>query len=121
MISFAFIVFVIIVVGGCIIYASIQMKRTGDMSNSALVGKGFDVKKAVDPQGYIDYIYMKAIMIGVVSILGGVLDIVNEKYLHIPYLGIVSSVIIFLVLIAYCVVASKAQKKFLSPKPREKK
>ena len=121
MISFTFIDFVIIAVGRYIIDASIQMKRTEDISNSALVGKEKKKKKAVDPQGYIDYIYMKAIMIGVVSILGGVLDIVNEKYLHIPYLGIVSSVIIFLVLIAYCVVASKAQKKFLSPKPREKK
>ena len=37
MISFTFIDFVIIAVGGYIIYASIQMKRTGDISNSALV------------------------------------------------------------------------------------
>ena len=121
MISFAFIDFIIIVTGGYIVYSAIQMKQSRDITGSSLVGKGYDVKKAADPDGYIDYIFGKVMAIGIVSILGGILDILNEQYFHLPYVSVVSSILIFILIIVYCVVASKAQKKFLSPKPREKK
>lgn len=114
--SFGIFDIIIIISGVYLIYASINMKRTGEISGSAIVGKGYDVKKAKDPQGFIDYMYMKSIVLGVLVVISGAVDYLNEVYWDIPYLGLVICGIFLVIIIVYCKLSMDAQKKYLSPK-----
>lgn len=83
--TFGFMDLIIVVSGAYLIYAAVQMKRTGEIAGSVIIGKGYDVKKAKDPQGFIDYMYLKSILMGVCVILSGGLDYINLQYWDIPY------------------------------------
>lgn len=113
--AFGFMDILIIFTGAYLIYAALQMKRTGEISTS-LVGKGFDLKKAKDPKGYIEYMYLKSIIMGIAVIIGGAADYLNEKYWRIPYLNLVVCGVFLVVIIIYGKITMNAQKKYLSSK-----
>lgn len=114
--TFGFMDILIILGGIYLIYVSVQMKRTGEISNSAIIGKGYDVKKAKDPQGFIEYMYMKSILLGVLITGSGILDYINELYWKLPYMGLIICGVFLVILIIYCKISLDAQKKYLSPK-----
>lgn len=113
--TFSFMDILIIFSGGYLIYSSVQMKRTGEVS-SALVGKGYDLKKAKDPKGYIEYMYLKSIIMGVIVMIGGSLDYLNEQYWGIPYFALIVCGAFLVVIIIFSKILITAQKKYLSPK-----
>ena len=113
--TFGFMDILIMFSGAYLIYSAVQMKRTGEISTS-LVGKGCDLKKAKDPQGYIEYMYMKSVIMGVVVILSAGADYLNETYWNIPYLNLVLCAVLLVVIIVYGKIIMGAQKKYLSPK-----
>lgn len=113
--TFGFMDILIMFCGAYLIYSSIQMKRTGEIS-SVLIGKGYDVKKAKDPEGYIEYMYLKSVILGVIVIAGGAIDFLNDRYWNIPNLNLIVSGIFLLILIVFCKIALDAQKKYLSTK-----
>ena len=114
--TFGFMDMLIMCSGAYLIYASVQMKRTGEITSSAIIGKGYDPKKAKDPQGFNDYMYLKSILMGVCVILSGILDYMNLQYWDIPYFTPVICGIFLLAIIIYCKISMDAQKKYLSPK-----
>lgn len=114
--TFGFMDMLIMFSGVYLIYVSIQMKRTGEITSSAIIGKGYDPKKAKDPQGFIEYMYMKSILMGVCIILSGVLDYMNLQYWNIPYFTTGICGVFLLAIIIYCKISMDAQKKYLSPK-----
>lgn len=113
--SFLFFDILIIGCGFYLMYVAYNMKKTGEINNTVIVGKNCDVSKAKDKQGFIDYMYMKSIIMGAIIAIGGAFDFVNEKYLNVPYLGLVGSVVFFILIVIYCKISSDAQKKYLEP------
>lgn len=114
--TFGFMDIIIMICGAYLIYVSVQMKRTGEINSSAIIGKGYDVKKAKDPKGFIEYMYLKSIILGVLVILSGLCDYLNELYWSLPYMGLVNCGVFLIVIIIYCKISLDAQKKYLSPK-----
>ena len=49
--TFGFMDILIVFSGAYLVYAAVQMKRTGEITSSAIIGKGYDPKKAKDPKG----------------------------------------------------------------------
>jgi len=108
---------ILIAAGGFyLIWSSVQMKRTGEIGSSAMVGKGYDLKKAKDPKGYIDYMYLKNIVVGILVILSSLFNYLNDAYWKISYFGAVICIALLAVIAVYCFFSVKAQKKFLSEK-----
>lgn len=113
--AFGFMDMLIIFSGAYLVYISVQMKRTGEI-NSAVVGKKVDMKKARDPKGYIEYMYLKSVVMGIIVMASGGLNYLNDNYWHIPYLGPVACGVFFVVIVIYGKITVDAQKKFLEPK-----
>lgn len=113
--TFGFMDILIVFCGAYLIYISVQMKRTGEI-NSSIVGKRIDMKKAKDPQGYIDYMYLKTIIMGIIVMASGALNYLNDNYWDIPNFGVIASGVFFVVIIIYGKILVDAQKKFLEPK-----
>ncbi len=53
---------------------------------------------------------------GVLVMLSGALDYMNDLYWNIPYFGIVMCGVFLVMIIIYCKISMDAQKKYLSPK-----
>lgn len=113
--AFGFMDILIVFCGIYLIYTSVQMKRTGEIS-SAIVGKGYDPKKAKDPKGYIDYMYPKTIIMGVAVILSGGLNYLNDRYWEIPNFNLIVCAVFLLLIILFSKITIDAQKKYLAPK-----
>lgn len=113
--AFGFMDILIIFGGAYLIYSSVQMKRTGEIS-SAIVGKGYDPKKAKDPKGFIEYMYLKSIVMGVVVMAGGAFNYLNDKYWDIPNFSLIVCAVFFALIVVYGKIAMDAQKKYLAPK-----
>ncbi len=113
--TFGFLDIILAVSGIYLIYTAVQMKRTGEINNSVMVGKGYDLKKAKDLKGYIEYMYLKTIIMGVLIIVSSALDYMNENYWKIPYFSIGIYVVFWVLIIVYGKLSTDAQKKYLSP------
>ena len=113
--TFGFMDIIIALSGAYLIYSSVQMKRTGEIS-AALVGKGYDLKKARDLQGYIEYMYLKSILMGVVVMVSGGVDYLNMTYWNIPYFTPAVCGIFLVVIVFYGKISVDAQDRYLSPK-----
>lgn len=114
--TFGFMDILIIFSGIYLIYIAIQMKRTGEITSSAMIGKGCDLKKAKDPKGYIEYMYLKTVIMGVCVILSGALDYMNLQFWKIPYFTPIVCGVFLVIIIIYCKISMNAQEKYLSPK-----
>lgn len=101
--------------GAYLIYSAVKMKRTGEIG-SALVGNGYDLKKARDLQGYIAYMYPKSILMGAVVMLSGGVDYLNMAYWNIPYFTPIVCAVFLVIIIGYGKISVDAQDRYLSPK-----
>lgn len=110
---------IIILSGVYFIYVAVNMKRTGTVSSS-LVGKNFDAKKANDLPGFIEFMYMKSILIGIATVVCGVLDYCNEAFLHLRYFSLIVCLIYVVMLIVYGKLSIDAQKKYLTSETGKK-
>ncbi len=113
--TFGFMDILIVLSGAYLIYSSVQMKRTGEIS-TLIVGKRYDLKKAKDLNGFIEYMYLKSIIMGVVVMAGGGLNYLNDNYWNIPNLGLIVCVVFLAVLAIYGKITIDAQNKYLAPK-----
>lgn len=113
--TFRFMDILITLCGAYLVYSSVQMKRTGEVS-SAIVGKGYDLKKAKDLKGYIEYMYLKSVILGVIVMVSGAANYLNGKYWNIPNFDLVVCAVFLVIIIIYSKIAIDAQKKYLSPK-----
>lgn len=113
--TFGFMDILIMISGAYLVYSSVRMKRTGEIS-SLIVGKGYDLKKAKDLKGYIEYMYLKSIIMGIVVMAGGGLNYLNDNYWNIPNFNLIVCVVFLAVIIIYGKITIDAQKKYLAPK-----
>ena len=88
--SFLFFDILIIGCGFYLMYVAYNMKKTGEINNTVIVGKNCDVSKAKDKQGFIDYMYMKSIIMGAIIAIGGAFDFVNEKLGNSVYFSLLN-------------------------------
>ncbi len=85
---------IIIICGLYILYAAITMRAGGEIQ-SVLMSKNLDVKKCKDLEGYKRYLFPRALVMGVVTVLFGAAGMVNA---YVMELGMIYSGLLVLVL-----------------------
>ena len=108
--------FVEIAVGLYVIYLAYVMKKTGKLTNNALISKSVDLNKAPDPQGYIDATYIPDIISGIVLVLCGIASRARDGtayYYNVQVITMIASVVI---IFAFGYVIVKSQRKYLEGK-----
>jgi hypothetical protein len=106
---------IIILCGLYLLYSTVNMKKKGVVTNSALVGKGIDLSKAKDMPGYIKAMYGKSMVMSIVTILCGALSLGNDSFWDKGIIDLISTLVFVLVIIVYAVFAVNAQKVYLAP------
>lgn len=101
----------IAIMGIYMIMEAFKMKRTGEISKTVVNEK--EINHCKDKKGFIDFVYTKAIVFGVILMLYGILDYVNK---HIYSFGVVLDIVMLVVFIGgfvwFMKQLSKARGKF---------
>ncbi|MCM1256582.1 MAG: hypothetical protein NC307_01875 [Roseburia sp.] len=75
-----------------LIYSSLKMKNTGELST--IVVNQEDMARCKNRQGFIDAIAMKSVCFGVIALIFGVLAIVNDMYALLgKYFNLIGAVV----------------------------
>lgn len=82
------------ILGLYLIYASVKMNRTGEIS-TVLVSRE-DIAKCKDKRGFIDFMYKKTLLFGCVSALFGVFVGINDSVYFFGQVFNVAGMLVFL-------------------------
>lgn len=99
--------------GAYLIYAAISMKVTGNIIAGVMFGKGEDVSSIKDKQGFINNMFGKVLVTGIVVCIGGVVGLLEEMW-NLPYYVTLIATACYLIMLVWFVIASqKAKKKYM--------
>ena len=93
------------------IYWSVQMKSTHKIPEM-LVGKGFPISRAKDPEGFIKATFPFTLGTGIILLAAGLVGAL-EIFIQYPNIDTVITLVMLIVLIVYGMFLLKAQKKYL--------
>lgn len=93
-------------------YAYIQMKRTGEINASLLLGKEYVYKKCKNKEEYIRKAGPALLVLGIVAAVYGALDIVHCYVYHMDLIDNIGMGIFFLVLIWFAYYTTKLKRKY---------
>lgn len=99
--------------GAYLIYAAVNMKRTGNIPEGIMIRKGADLSRAKDIPGFIDYMYGKTIVVAICTIICGIVGLVNDTYGGLETVQLGMTIVFFAAVVIFGIVATKAQKKYL--------
>lgn len=92
-------------------YWAVQMKSSKKIP-TMLVGKGFPIKRAKDPEGFIRFTFPITFFTGAFLFVVGLIGALEILALH-PILDSILSLLIVVVVIIYGMVLMRAQRKYL--------
>ncbi|MCI8991675.1 MAG: hypothetical protein HFG80_02945 [Eubacterium sp.] len=102
---------IILVYGVYSIVNTVKMKKTGE-PGKWLTGE-LPVKKMKDVDGFINYMYVKTMILGVLSIAYGLAGIIDERLQVLGPIKYILLLAFLAVFIIFCVALHKAKKKYL--------
>ena len=105
--------FLCIIGGGYLIYAGVVMKTQGKIVSNVVMNKGADESALRDKEGFINYLYLKLIICGVIVMLAGVANFVNDLMWQSAIVSTALNCTFAVAIIVYAVFINKALKKFL--------
>lgn len=103
-----------LLVMGCgvyMVYWAVQMKSTNKIP-AMLVGKGFPVSRAKDPEGFIRFTFPFTFATGVVLFVVGMIGALGLFRIY-PLVETLMRFALVVVIVGYGMVLMKAQKKYL--------
>ena len=100
---YSFIDLLCIIGGGYLVYAGIVMKTQGKIVSNVVMNKGADESA----------LYLKLIIVGVVVMLAGVANIINDLTMQSAILATALNCAFAIAIIVYAVFINKALRKFL--------
>ena len=108
--------------GVYMIYWAMQMKTTHKIPEM-LVGKGFPIDRAEDPEGFVKNTFPFTMGTGIMLLVAGLVGAL-EIFILYPMADTVITLVILIVLILYGMFLMKAQRKYLvgiEEKPKKNK
>lgn len=103
---------VCIMSGGYLAYSAFSMKIKGEINANVVLNKAVSENAINDKEGFIDYIYGKLLLIGIIIIFSGVVDIVNLNMGGSSLVSIIALIVFVVSLVAYSKVTKTALEKF---------
>lgn len=97
--------------GVYMIYWAVQMRSTNKIP-AMLVGKGFPVNRAKDPEGFIRFTFPFTFATGVILFVVGMVGALG-LFITYPLAETLMRLVLVVVIVGYGMVLMKAQKKYL--------
>ena len=106
--------FLFLLSGIYLIYTAIVAKKRGAIAVNVMLSKNVNVNDIKDRVGYIEYMYKKILLAGLMICAASVIHLANDYYIRSQMLTWVGIALIFAALAIYTVAFSRGQKKYIS-------
>lgn len=99
--------------GAYLVGTAIMAKSNGNIAANVMLGKNATESDINDKAGFIDFMYKRLLLSGVLIIIASIVHLTNDYYFHSNVLTIVGIVLILAALILYTRTYRDAQKRYM--------
>ena len=98
--------------GGYLIGTAIMAKSRGNITANVMLGKGVTENDIKDKAGFIDFMYKRLLLSGVLIIIASIVHLVNDYYIVSNTLTLVGVILIVAAIFIYTKAYMDAQKRY---------
>lgn len=110
-----------LVSGIYLILTAISAKKRGAITANVMLSKDLSERDIKDKIGFIEYMYKRILLAGVMIIIAAVIHFVNDYFIHSVYLTWSGIVVILLAIGIYSVAFTRGRKLYIIQKSGQKK
>lgn len=97
-----------------------RAKTKGDVAGNIMLGKDMNENDIRDKAGFIVYMYKRIVLAGIIIILAGIMQMVNDWYLGLPVLTWIGIAMILAAMAVYTAAYLQGKKRFLQVQKKDK-
>ena len=105
--------------GVYLIYTAVMAKKNGNIVSNVMLAKSVSENRIKDKLGFIDYMYKRILLAGVMIVIASIIHLVNDYYLYSSTLTWIGIIVILAAIGIYTAAYLRGQKMYM--KPQEKK
>lgn len=99
-----------------LIYSAYMAKKNGIITANVMLGKDMDEKSIKDKTGFIEYMSKRILLAGIMVILAGGLNFINDSFFSSKAVTAAASAIILAAIVIYVAACKKGQKAYMELK-----
>ena len=105
--------------GVYLIYMAVMAKKNGNIVSNVMLAKSVSESSIKDKLGFIDYMYKRILLAGVMIVIASIIHLVNDDYLYSSTLTWIGIIVILAAIGIYTAAYLRGQKMYM--KPQDKK
>mgnify|MGYP006876768030 CR=1 FL=1 len=105
--------------GVYLIYTAVMAKKNGNIVGNVMLAKNVSESAIKDKLGFIDYMYKRVLLAGVIIVIASLIHLVNDYYIHSGTLTWIGILVILAAIGLYTAAYMRGQKMYM--KTQEKK
>lgn len=105
--------------GVYLIYTALMAKKNGNIVSNVMLAKSVSESSIKDKIGFIDYMYKRILLAGVMIVIASIIHLVNDYYIHSGTLTWIGIIVILAAIGIYTAAYLRGQKMYM--KVQEKK
>ena len=99
--------------GAYLVGTSLMAKKQGSIAANVMLGKNVNENDIQDKLGFIDYMFKRLLLSGILIMAASVVHLVNDYYISSGALTLLGIVLMFIALVIYIAAYRNGQKQYM--------
>lgn len=113
--------FLFLACGIYLIYSAVMAKKKGNIAANVMLSKNANENDIKDKVGFIDYMYKKILLAGVMIIAASVIHLINDYVIHSIQLTWIGIAVILAAIVIYTIAFMRGRKIYIMQATGQKK
>ena len=99
--------------GVYLIYTAVMAKKNGNIVSNVMLAKSVSENRIKDKLGFIDYMYKRILLAGVMIVIASIIHLVNDYYLYSSTLTWIGIIVILAAIGIYTAAYLRGKKMYM--------
>ena len=105
--------------GVYLIYTAVMAKKNGNIVSNVMLAKSVSENRIKDKLGFIDYMYKRILLAGVMIVIASIIHLVNDYYLYSSTLTWIGIIVILAAIGIYTAAYLRGQKMYMQAQEKK--
>ena len=105
--------------GVYLIYTTVMAKKNGNIVSNVMLAKSVSENRIKDKLGFIDYMYKRILLAGVMIVIASIIHLVNDYYLYSSTLTWIGIIVILAAIGIYTAAYLRGQKMYMQAQEKK--
>ena len=105
--------------GVYLIYMAVMAKKNGNIVSNVMLAKSVSESSIKDKLGFIDYMYKRILLAGVMIVIASIIHLVNDYYLYSSTLTWIGIIVILAAIGIYTAAYLRGQKMYMQAQEKK--